>query len=115
MAAEEAAFPNGSWIEEALDVVAAIEDVGTVEDASAVEEVNSHVGVTGMTVNPPSSSASPPSFRRAVGVSETVGAFDDTPLATIAPLDDSASWPGTSERAIGPAEHDHARVKRAAK
>lgn len=98
-----------------LEVVAAIGSVGTVEDASAVEEVNSHVGVTGMTVNPPSSSASPPSFRRTVGASGTIGAVDDTTLATIAPLDDPAPWPGASERAIGPAEHDQARVKRAAK
>lgn len=115
LTAEEPAFAGDAWIEMTLDVVAAIEDVGIVEDASAVEEVNSHVGVTGMTVNPPSSPASPPSFRRAVGAPETIGALDDTTLVTIAPLDDTASWPGPSERAIGPAEHDQARVKSAAK
>lgn len=56
LTAEETAFADDTWIEMTLEVVAAIENVGTVE------EVNSHVGVTGMTVNPPSSSALPPSF-----------------------------------------------------
>lgn len=121
LAVEEIPFPNGAWIEGALDVVGAVEDVGTLDDASAVEDVHSQAGVTGMTVNRPSSSSSssspppPPSFRRAVGVSDTVGAVDDMILAAVGRLDDAASWPGVSERVIGLAKHDQAMAKRAAK
>jgi hypothetical protein len=53
---DDTALPNRAGFKAELDVV------GAVDDASMVEDVSSHVGVTGMTVNPPSSSSSPASF-----------------------------------------------------
>lgn len=116
MAVEEIAFPASTWVEVVLDVAGSDDDDDTVEDASAVEDVNNHEGVTGMTVNPPSSSLSSPlSFRRGAGVSDTVREVEDTVLMTSGTVDDAASCPGASERAIGPAEHGQARAKRVAK
>lgn len=64
---------------------------------------------------PPSSPSSLPSFRRAAGVSTTVEAVDNPVLVASKVLDDAGSCPGASERAIGPAEHEQARAKRATK
>jgi hypothetical protein len=114
LAADETAFPNTSGATVELDVGATVEE-DTVEDASAVEDVNSHEGVTGITVIPPSSPSSLPSFRRAAGVSTTVEAVDNPVLVASKVLDDAGSCPGASERAIGPAEHEQARAKRATK
>ncbi|KAJ5364283.1 uncharacterized protein N7496_009996 [Penicillium cataractarum] len=113
LAVDEAAFPPSAGVKEELDVVGAVEDGDSVEDASTVEDVRSHVGVTGMTVNPPSSSSSPLSFWRAAGAPDTIEVVDDTAFVASGTLDETASWPGASERAIGPAEQDHAKAKRA--
>lgn len=59
---DETALPDRAGVNAELDVVGAVEDGSSVEDASTLEDVSSHVGVTGMTVNPPSSSSSPTSF-----------------------------------------------------
>jgi hypothetical protein len=115
LAVGETAFPNTAGAKVELDVVGTVEDEDTVEKASAVEDVNSHEGVTGITVIPPSSSSALPSFRRAADVSTTVKVVDSPVFVASEELDDAGSWPGASERAIGPAEHEQARAKRAAK
>ena len=89
---EENAFPASTWVEVVLDVVGTDDEYDSMEDASAVEVVNNHVGVTGMTVNPPSSALSSPLFlRRAAGVPDTVREVNDTVLVTSGRVDDAAS------------------------
>lgn len=115
LAVDETAFPNTAGAKVELDVVEAVEDDGTVEDASAVEDVNSHEGVTGITVTPPSSPSSLPSFRIVSSVSTTAEAVDNPVLVASGAPGDAGSCPGASERAIGPAEHEQAKAKMAAK
>lgn len=115
LAVDESAFPVSAGVKEELDVVGAVEGGSSVEDASTVEDVSSQEGVTGMTVNPPSSSSSPLSFWRAAGAPNTIEVVDDKTFVASGTLDGTASWPGASERAIGPAEQDHARAKKAVK